>query len=381
MPGFSFTLEAVASDSRARAGIFHTPHGDVPTPAFMPVGTRGTVKGIMPDQLETVGTSMLLANTYHLHLRPGEEVVRELGGLHRFMGWNGPILTDSGGYQVFSLGHMTALDDDGATMKSIVDGTPIRLTPEKVMDIQLALGPDVLMAFDECPSNPTERAVVERATERTHQWLERCVRRWRERDGLASGNALFGIVQGGIFPELRRASVDAVTAHDLPGYAIGGVATGEGREDMLAAVEVAAPLLPPDRPRYLMGVGTPLDFVEAVDRGVDLFDCVTPTRHGRNHQAFTSTGRLNLRNSRWARDESPVDANCDCPCCTRFSKGYVRHLCKTNEMLAGILLTLHNLRYFIHLMEDLRVAILGGNIEPILKRVQNQGMPRSSSAG
>ncbi|MFT7540044.1 MAG: queuine tRNA-ribosyltransferase [Gammaproteobacteria bacterium] len=324
---------------------------------------------------------MLLANTYHLHLRPGEDVVRELGGIHRFMGWDGPILTDSGGYQVFSLGHMTALDDDGATMKSVVDGTPIRLTPEKVVDIQLALGPDVLMAFDECPSNPTERPAVERATERTHRWLERCVRRWREREGLASGNALFGIVQGGIFPELRRASVDAVTSHDLPGYAIGGVATGEGREDMLAAVEVAAPLLPEDRPRYLMGVGTPLDFVDAVDRGIDLFDCVTPTRHGRNHQAFTSIGRLNLRNSRWARDESPVDANCDCPCCTRFSKGYVRHLCKTNEMLAGILLTLHNLRYFIHLMEDLRVAILGGNIESILKRVQNQGMSRKSSAG
>lgn len=375
--GFSYTLHGVAPDSHARAGVFHTPHGDVQTPTFMPVGTRGTVKGILPDQLEAVGARMLLANTYHLHLRPGEDVVRELGGLHAFMGWDGPILTDSGGYQVFSLGHITALDDDGATIDSVVDGSPIRLTPEKVVDIELALGPDVLMAFDECPSDPTDRTIVERATDRTHRWLERCVRHWRERDGLASGNALFGIVQGGVFADLRRTSVEAVTAHDLPGYAIGGVSTGERREDMLAAVEVAAPLLPADRPRYLMGVGTPLDFVDAVDRGIDLFDCVTPTRHGRNHQAFTSEGRLNLRNNRWRTDDGPVDATCDCACCTRFTKGYVRHLCKTNEMLAGILLTIHNLRYFLRLMEDLRAAILGGDVSSIRARVRGQGMARS----
>ena len=364
-----FQIHNRCAETNARTGTVETLHGAFDTPAFMPVGTRGTVKGILPEQLRAVGSEMLLANTYHLHLRPGEEVVRELGGLHRFMGWDGPILTDSGGYQVFSLGHITALDDDGATIDSVVDGSPVRLTPERVVDIQLALGPDVLMAFDECPSDPTERAAVERATDRTHRWLERCVRRWRERDGLATGNALFGIVQGGIFPELRRASVEAVVAHDLPGYAVGGVSTGERREDMLAAVEVAAPLLPADRPRYLMGVGTPLDFVDAIDRGIDLFDCVTPTRHGRNHQAFTSEGRLNLRNQRWRTDDSPVDAGCDCPCCTGFTKGYVRHHCKTNEMLAGVLLTLHNLRYFHRLLERMRAAIRDGSFPALAEEL------------
>ena len=381
MSSFSFSLEGTAPDSAARAGVFHTPHGDVATPAFMPVGTRGTVKGVLPDQLEGLGARMLLANTYHLHLRPGEGVVRELGGLHRFMGWDGPILTDSGGYQVFSLGHMTALDDGGATIRSVVDGAGVRLTPEGVVDIELALGPDVLMAFDQCPADPTDRGLVEVATARTHLWLERCVRRWREREGLANGNALFGIVQGGIFSDLRRASVDAVTAHDLPGYAIGGVSTGERRQDMLAAVELAAPLLPPDRPRYLMGVGTPLDFVDAVDRGIDLFDCVTPTRHGRNAQAFTSEGRLNLRNARWQSDDSPLDPTCDCPCCTRFSRGYLRHLVKSGEMLGAILLTLHNLRYFLHLMEDLRQAILDGDLSAVRARVSSQGMSRTDTSG
>ena len=373
---FSFRVEAVDPGSRARAGWLRTPHGEVPTPLFMPVGTRGAVKGILPASLTEVGSRMLLANTYHLHLRPGEDVVRDLGGLHGFMGWDGPILTDSGGYQVFSLSHITSIDEDGATLQSVVDGSPVRLTPEGVIEIERALGADVIMAFDQCPPDPTDRAAVERATDRTHRWLARGVRTWRDAGGPEGGQALFGIVQGGVFPDLRRASVDAVLAHDLPGYAIGGVSTGEDRDAMLAAVDVAAPLLPEDKPRYLMGVGTPLDFLDAIERGIDMFDCVTPTRHGRNHQAFTSTGRINLRNSRFQNDPDPVDPGCDCPCCTRFSRGYLRHLAKSGEMLGGILLTLHNLRYFHRLLEDTRAAILAGDLSPLRARVAGQGMRR-----
>jgi queuine tRNA-ribosyltransferase len=355
--GFSFRVEARSTETQARVGRFGTPHGEVETPAFMPVGTRATVKGVRPDELAQLGTRMVLANTYHLHLRPGEDVVRELGGLHRFMGWDRPILTDSGGYQVFSLGDICELDDDGATFRSVVDGSKVRFTPESAIDVQTALGADVIMAFDHCPPDPNDREGVERACERTARWLERCVRRHRELGGEARGQALFGIAQGGAFPDLRRQSVDAARAHDLAGYAIGGVSVGEDRAAMRTAVATAAPLLPDDRPRYLMGVGTPLDFFEAIEQGVDLFDCVTPTRHGRTHQAFTSAGRLNLRNARFARDPSPLDADCDCPCCARFSRGYLRHLCQSNEMLGAQLLTLHNLRFFHALLERIRAAI------------------------
>ena len=370
---FGFRVESRCSGTRARAGRLSTPHGDVATPAFMPVGTRGTVKGVQPAELERVGARMLLANTYHLHLRPGEEVVRELGGLHRFMAWNGPLLTDSGGYQLFSLGHIAAIDDDGATVRSVVDGAPVRLTPERVIAIQRALGADVIMAFDHCPPRPTERAEVQAATERTHRWLARCVEAWRAGGGLATGQALFGIVQGGAFADLRARSVEAVLAHDLFGYAIGGVSVGEDRAAMLAAVDAATALLPEDRPRYLMGVGTPLDFVEAIRRGVDLFDCVTPTRHGRNHQAFTSQGRVNLRNKLWQRDPAPLDPTCDCPACPAFSRGYLRHLAQAGEMLAGVLLTLHNLRFFHRLMEDARAAIADGTYAAFAARVGGLG--------
>ncbi len=371
---FAYRVEAEDPGSGARAGVLATPHGEVPTPLFMPVGTRGTVKGILPEELRRVGSRMLLANTYHLHLRPGEDVVAELGGLHGLMGWDGPILTDSGGFQVFSLSHLTRVDEDGATLRSVVDGSPVRLTPERVIEIERALGADVIMAFDQCPVDPTDRADVERATERTGRWLERCVRAWEDGGGPESDQALFGIVQGGVFEDLRKRSANEVVSHDLPGYAIGGVSTGEGREAMWRAVEITAPLLPPDRPRYLMGVGTPLDFVEAVARGIDLFDCVTPTRHGRNHQAFTSTGRLNLRNRVWRRDDEPLDPACDCPCCTRFSRGALRHLANCGEMLAGILLTLHNLRFFHRLLEEARAAILEGTFSEVRARVQDLGM-------
>ncbi|NOT29550.1 MAG: tRNA guanosine(34) transglycosylase Tgt [Planctomycetes bacterium] len=371
---FAFRVET--RDGRARTGSFATPHGDVTTPAFMPVGTRATVKGVGPDELRALGTQMLLANTYHLALRPGAELVRELGGLHRFMGWNGPILTDSGGYQIFSLQALTAIDEDGATIRSVVDGAKLRFTPESVMGLERALGADVIMALDHCPSDPSNRPEVEAATERTHRWLARCVADWRAHGGDSTGQALFGIVQGGAFDDLRARSVAAVTAHDLPGYAIGGVSVGEDRAAMRRAVEAAAPLLPAEKPRYLMGVGTPLDLYEAVRCGVDLFDCVTPTRHGRNHQAFTWEGRLNLRNAVHERDPRPLEEDCDCPACTRFSRAYLRHLCMAGEMLAAILLTQHNLRFFHRCMGAMRAAIERGSLlelESCIARAQARG--------
>ena len=374
---FHFEVEHRSSTTHARAGRFATPHGVVPTPAFMPVGTRGTVKGALPRDLSEAGSTMILANTYHLHLRPGEDVVETLGGLHRFMGWDGPILTDSGGYQVFSLGATCRVDDDGVSFRSIVDGSEVRFTPERVIDIQAKLGADVIMAFDHVPPDPTHRQDVIAATDRTHRWLERCATRWHERGGLDSGQALFGIVQGGAFEDLRSASVDAVCAHDFAGYAVGGVSVGEDREAMLLAVGASAPLLPEDKPRYLMGIGTPIDFFDAVERGIDLFDCVTPTRHARTHQAFTSEGRMNLRNQAWRADPRPLDPDCDCPACARFSRGFLRHLCVTGEMLGPVLLTLHNLRAFHRLMAKMRAAIAEDRlsalraevIEPMTRRL------------
>ena len=366
---FGFRVDHRCPHTGARAGTFFTPHGEVRTPFFMPVGTRGTVKGVRPAELTAVGTQVVLANTYHLVLRPGTKTVKSLGGLHRFMGWDGPILTDSGGYQLFSLAHLTSIDDEGAWLKSIVDGSDVRFTPEAVMDFEHDLGADVIMALDQCPADPGARADVEEATERTHAWLDRCVTRWRTNGGAAAGQALFGIVQGGAFPDLRRASVEAVTAHDLPGYAIGGVSVGEERDAMRMAVESSAPLLPEEKPRYLMGIGTPLDCVEAVCAGIDMFDCVTPTRHGRTHQAFTSEGRINLRNKKYADDPSPLDPASDCALTAPFSKGYLRHLCKADEMLGAILITLHNLRFFHRLMEEMRRAIAEGTLPDLRQRI------------
>jgi queuine tRNA-ribosyltransferase len=359
---FRFELLAVDSSSGARRGRLHTPHGTVETPDFMPVGTRATVKGLTPEQLRSVGVEMLLANTYHLHLRPGEKVIEELGGLHRFMGWERPILTDSGGYQMFSLRHLTRIDERGAYLRSVVDGDPVALTPESVIGIERALGADVIMALDHCAPDPLDRAAVEQATARTHRWLERCVRAFEEQPPPHAPQALFPIVQGGAFDDLRREAVERTLeiAPDSAGFAIGGVSVGEDRAAMRAAVRSSAPHLPPDRPRYLMGVGTPADFLLAISEGVDLFDCVTPTRHGRNHQAYVPGGRINLRNQVHARDPRPIDEGCDCPTCARFSRAYLRHLCTTGEMLAGVLLSLHNVRVFERLMERLRDAIERG---------------------
>jgi queuine tRNA-ribosyltransferase len=355
--GFGFAVNARSTRTAARRGVLTTPHGDVPTPAFMPVGTKGTVKAMLPRDLRAVGSTIVLANTYHLHLRPGEDTVARLGGLHRLMSWDGPILTDSGGYQVFSLGHIARVDDEGVSLRSVVDGSLVRLTPAGVIDIERKLGADIAMAFDQCPADPTDRAAVAVACTRTRAWLDECVRRHREHGAEETGQALFGIVQGGVFEDLRRESVASALEHDLAGYAIGGVSVGEDREHMLAALDAAAPLLPADRPRYLMGVGLPEDFFDAVERGIDLFDCVTPTRHARNHNAFTSQGRVNLRNEGWRTDERPLDPECDCTACRDFSRGALRHLCTSDEMLGAMLLTLHNLRFFHVLFERIRAAI------------------------
>ena len=367
--GFGFELHARSSRCRARTGVFHTPHGPVPTPAFMPVGTKGTVKGVFPRDLAAVGSTMILANTYHLHLRPGEDVVAELGGLHRFMDWDGPILTDSGGYQVFSLGHLAKIDERGVSLRSIVDGKPIRFEPRGVVAIQRKLGADIAMAFDHCPADPADRGLCELAVQRTARWLQECVEAHHQHGGEASGQALFAIVQGGIFEDLRARSVEDALRHDLVGYAVGGVSVGESREQARRAVSLSAPLLPEDQPRYLMGVGTPGDFFDAIERGIDLFDCVTPTRHARNHNAFTSRGKINVRNQQWRTSREPLDPECDCVACRRYPIGVLRHLCNSDEMLGGMLLTLHNLRFFHVLMERIRAAIREDRLAELRARV------------
>ncbi|MEM1449113.1 MAG: tRNA guanosine(34) transglycosylase Tgt [Planctomycetota bacterium] len=388
--GFGHRVTATApgdpSGRRARTGVFTTPHGDVPTPAFMPVGTRGTIKGILPRDIGAVGSTMILANTLHLHLRPGEETVRRLGGLHAFMGWDGPILTDSGGYQVFSMADISTLDDDGVTFRSIVDGDRIRLTPERAVAIQRALGPDVFMAFDHCPSDPLERRSVAEATSRTHRWLDRCVAAFEADGGVeGTGQALFGIVQGGVFEDLRRQSAETVAGFDLVGSAIGGVSVGEDREAMRVAVQAAAPALPPDRPRYLMGVGTPRDFFDAIEAGVDLFDCVTPTRHGRNHQVWTSRGRINLRNAGWKDVDAPLDEVFRAPHVADVPIGVLRHLCLSNEMLGATYLTLHNLHLFHELMRLIREAIPAGRLAALrdhwVERLERKITPAAFLAG
>ncbi|MAE46013.1 MAG: tRNA guanosine(34) transglycosylase Tgt [Planctomycetes bacterium] len=376
---FSFQVQANCPTSGARCATFETPHGAIQTPAFMPVGTRGTVKGVLPRDLRESGSTMVLANTLHLFLRPGPEAVREIGGLHTFMGWDGPILTDSGGYQVFSMADLAQINRDGVTFRSIVDGKSVRFTPEVVMDVQRDLGADVIMAFDHCPTDPTDRAQVQAATDRTHHWLDRCVRQWQANGGLEGGQALFGIVQGGTFEDLRAKSVEAVCSHDLAGVAVGGVSVGEDREHIRNAFALALPLLPPDRPRYLMGIGTPRDFFDAIRQGADLFDCVTPTRHGRNHQVYTSRGRINVRNEGWSRSTEALDPECPCPACTEFPLGSLRHFCKANEMLAGSLLSLHNLYFFHRLLQRMRTAIAEGSLDAleaeVLPRVEKRQRP------
>jgi len=347
-----FEFELLAQAGRARAGTFNTPHGQLLTPVFAPVGTAATVKALTPAQLQEVGATLVLSNTYHLYLRPGDALVRELGGLHQFMQWSGPMLTDSGGFQVFSLSDTRKIDDDGVTFKSHLDGSAHRFTPEKSIAIQENLGADIIMAFDECPP-PLDKDYNRVALRRTHAWAERCLAAKTRSD-----QALFGIVQGGIFPDLRAESARFLTALDLPGYAIGGLAVGETKAQMHATLEVVEPLLPAHKPRYLMGVGSPEDLVNGVARGVDIFDCVLPTRLARNGAALTRGGRLNLHNASFARDAGPVEAGCVCYCCQNFSRAYVRHLVVSKEILGATLLTLHNIHLLLTLMREMRQAIL-----------------------
>jgi queuine tRNA-ribosyltransferase len=349
-----FAVEA--TDGAARAGTFRTAHGDVPTPAFMPVGTKGTVKGVHPDELRALGTTILLGNTYHLHFRPSEDVIAELGGLHAFMGWDGPILTDSGGYQVFSLRHtITRVDDDGVTFRSVYDGELERFTPELAASIQRKLGSDVAMCLDQVSPVGVSRRELEDAVRRTTQWAKRQLAQER-----APGQLVFGIAQGHSDDDLRRRSVAEIVELGCDGHALGGLAIGEDRALMLETTDWAAQLLPDDKPRYFMGIGDPEGILEVVERGIDMFDCVWPTRLGRTGTALTWEGRLNLKNARFNRDPRPLDDSCPCPACERFSRAYLRHLVNQNELLGLRLLTLHNLRFLLDLTTGARQAIVDG---------------------
>lgn len=346
---FRFHLTKRCGD--ARLSTFETPHGPIPMPAFAPVGTLANVKTLEPRDLTEAGARLILANTYHLYLRPGHKLVEKMGGLHKFMGWDGPILTDSGGFQVFSLADRREIDEDGVTFRSHIDGSQHRFTPERVMEIEEALGADVAMVLDECPE-PLDRAYNLQALERTHRWAERC-RIAHIRDD----QALFAIVQGGIFPDLRQASATFLTDLDFDGYAVGGLAVGETKEQMYSTLDETCPALPDERPRYLMGVGAPEDIVEAVARGIDFFDCVLPTRIARNGAALTRDGRINLRNASFAEDPTPIEDDCGCYTCQTMSRAYLRHLIKAKEISGLRLVTIHNVFFMLRLMREIREAI------------------------
>jgi queuine tRNA-ribosyltransferase len=356
---FTYTLTRCDLDSRARAGTFVTPHGTISMPTFAPVGTQATVKTVSPLELEQAGASLILSNTYHLYLRPGEETIERLGGLHGFMNWPHPILTDSGGYQVFSLEGLRRIDNDGVTFRSHIDGSQHRFTPERVIAIQEALGADIIMCFDEC-APPQDRDYNIQAMERTHRWAERCLHAHTRSD-----QALFGIVQGGVFADLRAQSAQAITRLGFAGYAIGGLSVGESKEEMHAMLDVVTPLLPEDQPRYLMGVGSPEDLFEGVARGVDLFDCVLPTRIARNGGLLTRQGRLNIRNAKFARDRAPIEQHCECYTCRTFSRAYLRHLFKAGEVLGLRLATIHNLHFMLNLMAEIRQSIVAGTFASV----------------
>ncbi len=346
-----FTYELLAEDGDARAGVFHTPHGDIPTPIFAPVGTQATVKALTPAHLLELDAQLILSNTYHLFLRPGAELVAEMGGLHNFMGWPRPILTDSGGFQVFSLSDSRKVDEDGVTFKSHIDGSSRRLTPETSIQVQQQLGADIIMAFDEC-ATPDDRPYIERAMQRTHRWAERCLQAKTRPD-----QALFGIVQGGIYPDLRAQSAEFIASLGFPGHAIGGLSVGESKADMHTVLEVVNNLLPKAKPRYLMGVGSPEDLVNGILRGVDIFDCVLPTRLARHHAAMTFTGRLNMMNASFARDPRPMDETCTCYTCQNFSRAYLRHLISAREMLSATLISIHNIHTLLEIARRARQAI------------------------
>jgi queuine tRNA-ribosyltransferase len=361
-----FHFKMIAKDQRGRRGEFHTPHGVLETPLFAPVGTQATVKALTPQQLEEIGVTLILANTYHLYLRPGADLVAEMGGLHRFMHWSKPILTDSGGYQVFSLSKQREIDEEGVTFRSHIDGSLHRFTPEDAITIQEKLGADIIMAFDEC-ALPYDREYNEGAVRRTHRWAERSLQAKTRSD-----QALFGIIQGGVFPDLRAQSAEFISSMNFQGIAIGGLSVGETKEETLEMLDILEPILPKDKPRYLMGVGSPEDVVEGVMRGIDLFDCVLPTRMARNHTVLTRTGRLNLRNADFAQDPRPIDPECTCYTCQSFTRAYLRHLIVAGEILAASLLSIHNLHMLITLMHDLQEAINKGALNRFAEAFRSQ---------
>jgi len=348
-----FELIKTCKQSGARLGILHTPHGDIPTPIYMPVGTQATVKAMTPHEMESLGTKIMLSNTYHLHLRPGEDIVQEAGGLHKFMSWDHPILTDSGGFQVFSLAGLRKITEEGAAFRSHLDGSKRFISPEKSMDIQQALGADIAMAFDVCSPYPCDHKTAEEAMHRTHRWAERCKKHHTRAD-----QALFGIVQGAFYDDLRIESAKVLTDMDFPGYGIGGLSVGEPKPSMYDMLEKIEPYMPKHKPRYLMGVGTPDCFLEGVLRGVDMFDCVLATRIARNGTVFTKNGRLVIRNATYARDFEPLEEGCDCYACKNFSRAYIRHLIKAEEITGARLTSIHNLRFLIRMMEEIRQAIM-----------------------
>ena len=349
------TYELIKKDSRtkARRGRVNTPHGPIETPVFMPVGTAGTVKAMKPEEVRDMGAQIILGNTYHLYLRPGHEVVKAAGGLHKFMNWERAILTDSGGFQVFSLGAMRKISEEGVEFRSHIDGSKHMLSPEKSMEIQNALGSDIMMAFDECAPYPADRNYVKNSLERTTRWLKRC----KEYHKNTEQQSLFGIMQGGIYKDLRKQSAEEIVELDLPGYAIGGLSVGEPKEIMYEVMDDCVDYLPADKPRYLMGVGSPDCLFEGVERGIDMFDCVLPTRIARHGMAMTSQGRVNIKNAKYERDFTPLDPNCDCYTCRNYSKAYLRHLFKSDEILSSMLMTTHNLHFLVNTMAGIRKAI------------------------
>ncbi len=364
---FGFQITKRDSTTRARAGSFETPHGDIATPVFMPVGTRATVKGLTPEMLRTAGSRIILANTYHLALRPGAEAVADLGGLHRFMAWDGPVLTDSGGFQVFSLADLGAIDDEGVTFKSHIDGRRMRLDAAGAVAIQEQLGADIIMAFDQCPALPADEKTLRTAVDRTVRWAAQCKAAQRRDD-----QALFGIVQGGLDIDLRRECLDALVDMDFPGYAIGGLSVGENPERMAEFLGQFAHHMPEDRPRYLMGVGRPIDMLRAVAAGVDMFDCVMPTRNGRNSFAFVDEGFVRLRNAKHRTDDAPIEPGCPCYACEHFSRGYLRHLFMADEMLGPTLVSIHNIAYYHRWMQRIRDAIAADSLDETLRAAERE---------
>jgi queuine tRNA-ribosyltransferase len=353
----AFPLSIAARDGHARTGVIATPRGEIRTPAFMPVGTAATVKAMKPDDVRATGADILLGNTYHLMLRPGAERIARLGGLHRFMGWDRPILTDSGGYQVMSLTELRSMSEEGVRFRSHIDGSSHLLTPERSIEVQRLLGSDIVMAFDECTPFPATEAQSEASMERSMRWARRCREAFDAAGVGEPRSALFGIQQGSMFERLRALSTERLLDIGFDGYAVGGLAVGEGQDEMFRVLDFAVPMLPEDRPRYLMGVGKPDDIVGAVERGIDMFDCVLPTRSGRTGQAFTWSGARNMKNARYAEDPEPIDPGCGCPVCSRWSRAYVHHLIRSGEILGAMLLTEHNLSFYQQLMAGLRSAI------------------------